>query len=200
MARKRFKSGDILQIPLPHNLGFAYAQGINMLKDDINARYPAIIRVYNYRSALQDAPLENFVKKELILSPLLIGGILPVLRKEVWKIIGHVPLQEKDRIIPHYKKGPGELNATQWYYLIDADISKKVKSTFDNVKHLETIGATGSELVGTKIAMALLRDEGKRIEDYFELNEYYEKHYYNEVMEIPAFYTQPEFMQGKAII
>jgi hypothetical protein len=53
--------------------------------------------------------------------------------------------------------------------------------------------------VGTKIAMALLQDEGKRIEDYFKLNEYFEKQYYEEVTTIPAYYKQPESMRGKAI-
>jgi hypothetical protein len=198
MTRKKLKSGDILQIPLPNNLGFAYAQGIDLLKNHTNASYPTLIKVYNYRSATEEKSIEKYIGKELILCPLLIAGILPVLREETWKIIANVPLNEKDEIIPNYKKGPDELSK-DWYYIIDADISRKVKSIYENVKHLETIGAKGSELVGTKIAMALLQDEGKKIEDYFELKQYFEIAYYKEVTEIPAYYKQPQYMQGKAI-
>jgi hypothetical protein len=200
MAKKRFKNGDILQIPLPNGLGFAYAQGIKLLEIDPNARYPTLIRIYNYRSTSLEEPIENFIKKELILCPLLIAGILPVISKEIWKIVGNLPLEAESKLIPHYKKGePDEINAKQWYYLIEANISKKMESQYENVKHLETIGATGSQLVGTKIAMALIQDEGKKIEDYFKLNEYYEKQYYNDVITIPAYYKQPEFIRGKAI-
>jgi hypothetical protein len=200
MAQKRFKSGDIFQIPLPNKLGFAYALGINLVKDDVNAHYPTLIRVYNYRSSVLEEKLANFINQELILSPLLIAGILPALRGGVFKIVGSIPLKEQDKVIPHYKTVPDGFNADKWCYLIDADISKKVISTYENVKHLETIGAMGSALVGTKIAMALLLDEGKKVEDHFELKEYFEKAYYQQVTEIPAYYKQPEFMQGKAIV
>jgi hypothetical protein len=55
-------------------------------------------------------------------------------------------------------------------------------------------------LVGTKIAMALLREEGEKIEDYFKLDTFFDKVYYNEVTKIPTYYKQPEFMQGKALV
>lgn len=47
--------------------------------------------------------------------------------------------------------------------------------------------------------MALLRDEGKNIDDYFEVEQYFEKKYYQEVMEIEPFYRQPIEIRGKAI-
>jgi hypothetical protein len=79
------------------------------------------------------------------------------------------------------------------------DIREKVESDFNQVKHLETFRATGSELVGVKNAMAPLQDEGKAIEEYFELDEFDIKYYYNEVTTITPYYKQPEYMQGKAI-
>jgi hypothetical protein len=36
------------------------------------------------------------------------------------------------KIIPHYKRAePNEENAKQWYYLIDADIFKKIKANYE---------------------------------------------------------------------
>ncbi|GGC72612.1 hypothetical protein GCM10011387_27650 [Pedobacter quisquiliarum] len=198
MARVKVKSGDIYQIVLPNDLGFAYAKCINLLEINPDARYPILIRVYNYRSALPQ-PLKKFIAKELILCPLLIAGILPSINSGTWKLVGNTPLQEEDIVIPHYKRGEPDEDPIEWFCVFNADISKKIKSEFENVKHLETIGATGSALVGTKIAMALLLDEGKRVEDYFKLDEYFEKEYYKQVTTIPAYYKQPEIMRGKAI-
>ena len=116
------------------------------------------------------------------------------------EIIGVDLVSSEEKQIPHYKKAePDEVNPKRWYYVEEADITKKINAEYDNVKHLETIGATGSELVGTKIAMALLQAEGKKIEDYFELIEYFEKAYYQQVTKIPAFYNQPISMRGKAV-
>lgn len=198
MARVKVKSGDIFQIILPNDLGFAYAKCINLLDVYPDARYPILIRVYNYRS-VEPQSIQEFLDKELILCPLLIAGILPSLKNGTWKLIGNMPLQEGDIVIPHYKRGEPDESPKEWFYVVDADISKKVKSKYESVKHLETIGATGSALVGTKIAMALLQDEGKEVKDYFELNDFFEKEYYEEVINIPAYYKQPEFMRGKAI-
>lgn len=56
-------------------------------------------------------------------------------------------------------------NGRVWYYTIDANINKKVKTIYQNVKHLENMKGLVSELLPTKIAMALIRAEGKEIEN-----------------------------------
>jgi hypothetical protein len=199
MATRKVKSGDILQIPLPNELGFAYAKLINLLEIDTNARYPTLINIYNYRSEGLDLPVEDIVGMDLILCPLLVAGILPAINKWGWKVIGNVKPKDVDLQIPDYKLGEPEENPNNWYYLKDADISKKIKSQYGKVKHLETIGAKGSELINTKIAMALLRNEGKNLEEYFKLEQYFEKKYYQEVMDIEPYYKQPIEIRGKAI-
>jgi len=200
MARQKVKSGDILQIPLPNDLGFAYAKLINLLEIDANSRYPILIKVYNYRTKSFDKPVEDIVDMDLILCPILIAGILPAINKGGWKIVGNVELNEGDKQIPDYKLGEPDENPKQWFYLKDADISKKIKSHYENVRHLEDIGAKGSASVSTKIAMALLRDEGKNIEDYFKLEQYFEKKHYQEVIEIEPYYKQEIAIRGKAIV
>jgi hypothetical protein len=107
--------------------------------------------------------------------------------------------KEDDLQIPEYKLGEPDERPIDWYYLKDADISKKIKSQYEKVKHLETIGAKGSELVGTKIAMALLRDEGENIEHYFKPEQYFERKNYQEVMAIEPYYRQAIGIRGKAI-
>jgi hypothetical protein len=145
--------------------------------------------------------IDKVIDKKLILCPLLIAGISPAISKKVgWEFIQNIPVEDYEIDIPHYKRPePDEENVKEWYYLINADISKKVKSSYEKVKHLETIGAIGSELVGTKIAMALLQDEGKNIKEYFKLEEYFEKEFYKQVTSITPYYKLPENMKGKAL-
>lgn len=201
----KLKSGDILQIPLPKGLGFAYAKYVNLLEINANYSYSCLIRVYNKRFINSEISINDLEKQELLLSPLLIGGVPPSISKGMWKIVGNLPLTDEEKLIPHYKrKDPlinlNEKNISGWYYIIDADISQKIPSTYEQVKHLEKIGATGALLVGTKIAMAFLLDEGKNIEDYFELKEYFEKVYFEEVTQIEVYYKQPKYMRGKALV
>lgn len=198
MARIKITSGDIYQITLPNKLGFAYAKCINLLEIYPDASYPILIRVYNYRS-ISPQPVQKFIEKELVLSPLLIAGMLSSIKSGSWILLDQKPLQEGDIVIPNYKYGEPYEEPKEWFYIIEADISKKVKVKYDDVKHLEKIGAIGSDLVRTKIAMALLQAEGKIIRSYFKLIKYYELEFYKQTITIPPYYKQPTFMQGKAI-
>lgn len=199
MARVKVKSGDIYQIGLPNNLGFAYVKCVNLLEFMPDTQYATMIMVYNIRSSISLQLGSEIIDKELILCPLLIAGILPAIKSGTWKLIGNIPTSAADFILPEYKRGEPDDSPKKWYFISNLDIREKVESDFNQVKHLETFGATGSELVGVKIAMALLQDEGKAIEEYFELDEFYIKYYYNEVTTIAPYYKQPEYMQGKAI-
>jgi hypothetical protein len=124
MARVKVKSGNIYQIILPNDLGFAYAKCINLLEINHDARYPILIRIYNYRSALPQR-MHKFIGKELILCPLLIAGILPSINNASWKLIDYEPLQQEDINIPHYKRGEPDESPEGWFYVVDADIYKK---------------------------------------------------------------------------
>lgn len=193
------RSGNIYQISLPQGLGFACLKCINLLEINRDARYSTLVRIYNYRSQSPIEFDEIISGKELILSPLLISGILPAIKNGHWNLIGYESPKAEELIIPDYKEGEPEEDPIQWYSVSEADISKKLKTDYKNVKHLENIGATGSELVGVKIAMALLQDEGIEIKEYFSLDEYYVQRYYREVTGIPSYYSQPKHMRGKAL-
>lgn len=200
MKIKKLKGGDILQISLPADLGFAYAKYIDLSKLDKDTLLPDLIRVYNYRSPRPVTDPKNLINTELILCPLLIAGIVPAIASRNWQIVASEPIAEEDKVIPHFKRmEEHKMKEIQWYYVIDADNSKKIRANYESVKHLEFMGAIGSDLVGTKIAMALLKDEGEKIEDYFSLQDFFEKDFYNDVTGIPAYYLQPKEIQGRAL-
>jgi hypothetical protein len=200
MKQSKFRTGEIFQIILPNDLGYAFFKIINLLDANPLSKYPALIRVFNYRSRTPETDVKKIVDRELILTPTLVAGFLPAISNGDWKPIGHQVVSSAETIVPEYKKAePDEANARTWYFLIDADISQKIESVYENVRHLETIGAIGSELVSTKIAMALLRDEGMDIKKYFSLDQFFEKEFYRQIMEIPPYYKLPDAMKGKAL-
>ncbi|TCD08607.1 hypothetical protein EZ449_12265 [Pedobacter frigidisoli] len=193
MEKSIFITGDVFQIPLPSNLGFAYATGIDLISVNESSNYPTLLRVFNFRSLEK---MKTFSTDfDLVLCPLLIAGIHQVLKKKKWDIVGKIELKQEDLRIPDYKKNDLGI----WYYVSDSDISTKKATNFNNVKHLETLGAIGAEIVNTKIAMALLKDEEKKISDYFKLDSYFERHFYEDIIEIPTYYKQSDEIKGKAL-
>jgi len=193
---KKIKNGDIIRIPLSKEMGFGYAKYIDLLSVDPETRYPSLIRVYNFRNMGEDIDVKQFNNTDLLLSPILIAGAEPAIRKKVWKVIGNLPVTTEEEEIPDYKY----IDESKHYFFVKkADISKKIKSSFENTKHLEPIGAVGAQLIGTKIAMALLKDEGKDVESFFQLKNYYEQVFFEQLSDCPPYYKQPEFMRGKAV-
>jgi hypothetical protein len=197
MAKIKLKSGDIFQISLPKELGFAYGKYIDLHEINPDYQYPSLVRVFNFKTVHSGINIQELKRCDLLFSPLLVAGIMPAVKEGTWTIIGNLPLTPAEKIIPHYKLNE---ETNEWFYVKDADkFSKRVKSKYENVKHLETLSATGSSLLPTKIAMALLLLEEKKIEDYFELEEYFEKEYYKEVTTIPPYCKLPDSLRGKAI-
>lgn len=185
-----------MQITLPSKLGFGYAKYIDLLELDANYRYPDIVRIYDFRTVNSNIDVDQLIKSELLFSPLLVAGLEVALKEGDWKVIGNRSLQDDEKIVPAFKLFEGK-----WFFVLGLDkFSRKVEANFESVKHLETLSATGASLLPTKIAMAFLRDEGKKIEDYFELSEYFEKVYYEEVTTIPAYYSMPKEMRGKPVV
>lgn len=204
MAKPKVRNGDVLEIPLPKGLGFAYAKYIDLTQDNSSSRYPCLVQVYNFRATERLVSIDNLEDIDLLFSPLLVGGVPPTVSKGKWKVVGNFPVSEIDNHIPDFKlhEPPvltNDEDAEEWFYVVNADISKKNKSEYSNVKHLETLGAIGSDLLPIKVAMGLIKSEGENILDYFELEEFAEKVYFNQVQNTPLFFELPDGKKGKAL-
>lgn len=205
MAKRKLNNGDILQIPLPKGMGLGYAKLIDLEGQYEDARYPHLLRVFDYQRTESLEDISILRARGLLFSPLLVSALPTTVSKGIWTVIGNTPVNKEETIIPHYKKfGPPwateEKDAQQWFYVIDADISQKRRSKYENVKHLETLGADGTGIIETKMAMAFLIQQGKRVEDYFELNEYYEKNTYEKLKSIIPYPELPDNLKDKAIL
>lgn len=202
--KKKIETGDIIQIPLPKGLGYGYALYIDLLKILPDPTLPDLIKVYNYKSVNEVQDLSTVTNNDFLLNPLLVAGLPPTLKKGIWKIVGNKEVFGKDLEIPHFKQfGPPWVNeekeAKEWYYIANADISKKIKVEHKNVKHLEPFRASGTGVIETKIAMAFLMQKNKKVEDYFELKEYYEKATYEKLKNMPLYYELPDYMKGRVL-
>jgi hypothetical protein len=202
MSKKKLTTGSLLQIKLPKELGFAYGKYIDLLSLDRSFRYPNLLRVYNYRSG-DTYDIDKLGKSDLLFSPLMVAGVPEVLKKGDWKIIGTAEVQPHEFAIPHFKVSEEVMTEAKesWFYVVNMDKFKnKIPATYEQVKHLELLRATGAELLPTKIAMGLLQAEGKNIQEYFELTEYFERLFYHEVIDTQPYYLQPKEIRGHALL
>jgi len=174
-------SGDILQIPLLFNLGFAYAKYIDIHKI-FKANYPSLIKVYEYWTPDKNFALNMIEQSSYLLDTILVAGILPTIKNNLWTNIGNLPINQNDLTIPKFKTHEPvwntEENAKKWFIVEGFDISNKVEAAFEQVKHLDTIGAEGTGNIETIISMRILIKENIPIDKYFDLsNEGYNYQY-----------------------
>jgi hypothetical protein len=201
---KRLKHGDILQIPLPKNLGFAYGRYIDLEKlfpPPEPPRLSDLIKIFNYKTQTKEFDFEKVGSSGYLMQPQLVSGLPPTIKKGIWHILDEKASSE-DNLIPHFSRHEDWISDNindNWYYCIDANSQKKVKSTFEDVKHLSRLEADGTGIIEIKIAMTFLIQEGKRIEDYFDLDEYYEKATFEEVKATPPYYLLPKEIRDKAL-
>jgi len=203
-VKAKFKSGDIFRIPLPNGLGYAFAKGILLSEWYPDIDYPVLLKIYNKRESSKLLDLSFIEQEELILEPLLVAGINSVIGKDKWEIVTNVQLDISDHIIPDYKyfepsNSTDETKAQRWFYIKDANINGKKKSTYENVKHLELFGAIGVSLLPIKVCIALLKNEGLQPSNFFKLDSFVEQQFYREVSQIEPYYKQSLALQGKAI-
>ena len=177
-------SGDILQIPLCFNLGFSYAKYININKI-FKANYPSLIKVYEYWTTERNFDLHKIDQSSYLLDSILVAGILPTIKKNLWTNIGNLPLNQNDLSIPKFKTHePGwenEENAKRWIIVEGFDISKKIETSFEQVRYLDTLGADGSGNIEIIITMRILIKENIPIDKYFDLSDEGYKYQYKKI-------------------
>ena len=195
---KKLKTGDILQIPLPMNLGFAYARYINLVEQLPNSDLPDLLKVLDYKTKSEEYNFEELENQDYLIAPILVSGLPPTIRKGIWKVLDE-KTSVQDYNIPHFSRHEDWVSDDSWYYCVDADSSKKVRTTLERVKHLSPLAADGTGIIEIEIAMTFLIKEGKRVEYYFDLEEYFETVTYEKVKATPPYYSLPKEIRDKAV-
>ncbi len=99
----RLKNGDILQIPLPKDLGFAYARYIDLLKIVPKPGLPDLVKVFDYKTEDEQYNFEELQNSDYLIAPLLVTGLPPTIRKGLWNILKE-KVTKDDFEIPHFSR------------------------------------------------------------------------------------------------
>ena len=173
----KFKQGDIIAIPLLHNLGYAYAK-IILPHEFIKCDEQIMLKVFDYRSESIVKDIEVTTNQDFFINPLLLAGTPRLRGGNKCTIIGNTNLKEEDFVIPDFKEHPkiyeecrkftneSEMSA-MWFIAKNLQVIWNEKYDYNAVRHLEMWGNTGYDLQIVRITMEFLRKDGKIITDYF---------------------------------
>lgn len=204
--KNKIETGTIIQIPLEHNLGYVSAKLINLNELIENPIYNELLYVYN--DVFENTELfnsQNIETKDLLLGPVFILDLPPILRKRKWKIIGYIKPTKNELTIPDFKDfGPitaiYENDAKVWYGIKQLDLNNRIPLDYHQVMHLEKFVFYSHDIVSRRITMEVIRQQNRKIEDFYSLQEWREIAPYNNMMFTPVYSTIPHNKRGKLLL
>lgn len=199
--KQKIKTGDILRIPLWEGFGFGYARYIDLTRIP-NTSMPSLIEVYAYWTKSLDFETNKLKQSDFLMQPILVAGINPVIKEGRWIIAEHFTFDASEYELPHFKahepRWDVEKNAREWYYVENCETNRRVKSLYENVKHLESYAGVGTGNVEIKITMQIMKMKGLKIEEYFDLSNETFRYQYELSLKSPLLSEIPKSLYGKA--
>ena len=203
---KRLKLGHVLRIPLWHGWSFAYAKYLNVIGVAGNQSYSDIIKVFDYRSPIDEA-IDLARLHTYLMQPILFAGRLPTMRQGLWSIVGELPLLPEDSELPDLRVESIIANRMGIYkqprigatlYTKNLQLRPQFETSIRNVEHLEFLGAHGSGLIEISATMSFMLQEGTHPGDYFDLTDPRDKYEYELIKSRPLANTLPSHLYGRA--
>lgn len=203
--KKKIETGSIIKIPLEHNLGFVLAKFINLKEIEESIGYNEFIYVYNRVFKDEDIIVEGIDDNDLLLGGIYVLNPYPALKNKTWEIVGLLKPKTIELQIPDFKDyGPVftlyEKDAKIWYYIQNDEINNRVITDYEKVKHLEKLIYRAYGSVMTRLTMEVIRQRGKKIEDYYELKEHDRLVSYYNTIYTTVYSSIPKEVRGKAIL
>lgn len=93
-----------------------------------------------------------------------------------------------------------EKDAKIWYYIHNDEINHRIVTDYEKVKHLEKFVYSAYGSIMTRLTMEVIRQNGRKIEDFYELKEYDDLVSYYNTIYTPIYSSIPEEIRGKAIL
>lgn len=165
---KKFKHGDILEIPLhPYLNRYCYAKYIDYSKAERYFHYfiPQRLIVYDHFANERVSSISEIESRELLCNPLYITWSTSLRGLEGWMVVGNEKVKESDFVPVYVRKliaeriniRPNEFEALTWYSLLDTNtsftnqIEPWKKYPWKNIKHLEHAGHTSLNAIPLRI-------------------------------------------------
>ena len=205
MKKNKIETGSIIKIPLEHDLGYVLAKFINLNEIKSNIGYNEFIYVYNRVFQGEDVVVDDIDDNDLLLGGVFVLNPYPALKNKTWEIVGFLKPKKNELVIPDFKDfGPVftlyEKDAKIWYFIHNSEVNNRVVTDYENVKHLEKFVYRAYGSIMTRLTMEVIRQSGKKIEDYYELKEHDDLVSYYNTIYTPIYSSIPEEIRGKAIL
>lgn len=205
MKKNKIETGSIIKIPLEHDFGFVLAKFINLkeIKEDIG--YNEFIYVYKRVFKNENLEIENIDDNDLLLGGIYVLNPYPAIKNKIWEIVGLVKPKVTELEIPDFKDfGPllsfYEKDAKIWYYIQKDEINNRIVTDYEKVKHLEKFIYRTYGSIITRLTMEVIRQQGKKIEEYYKLDNHDDLVSYYNTIYTPIYSSIPQEIRGKAII
>jgi hypothetical protein len=172
-------SGDIYEIQMEHNLGYAYAKYTWI---DNGYREIQMIQFFDYftsQPALKPNEIEKVLVKlknaEFITNRIKIFNHPPYRGKYKSKKIGNLPITEREKKLPDFKGCRSDIlrfgieaNIPSW--LLEKGDGGLQKGEYEKIKHLQTSAMDDWHSQSIRITMLYLKKQGLNIENYYKLD------------------------------
>jgi hypothetical protein len=205
MKKNKIISGTLLKIPLEHNLGFVIAKFINLNEVHENPTYNEFIYVYNYVYGNEKIDINKIEDSDLLLGGIYVLNLYFALKENLWEKVGFLEPTPDQLVMPDLKDfGPlftkYEKDAKSWYVVRQDNINRREQIDYVKVAHLEKLIYYSYDVVVKRLTMEVLRQSGKKVEDFYLLGTWDElAPYYN--MLFTTVYTEvPIDIRGKALM
>jgi len=175
-------------IPLLKELGYAYAKYVDLTKLDDSITQPEILKVYDCRTDGEIERLEDLIQFSYLLSPILVAGLRPTLKKNLWRNVGSLPLTKDDETVPDFKSGCStyeEIEKGDWFIHRKGQLNK-TKTNYSEVKYLQPFTAMGTGTIEIRLTMHFLIASHKNVQDFFDLEDERYKANYIQVLYSPS--------------
>ncbi|MEM8890692.1 MAG: hypothetical protein AAGD28_22130, partial [Bacteroidota bacterium] len=171
------RSGEIYQLKLDHDLGFAYAQLLDF--SDINNFSGWLVNIYDYYSpaSLDEGSIPDIVSSPFSLGPIRLPSYPTRRGKAAWRLIG----RSNEKIsseLPGSKHLGGNItldnnwnNLSPWFKVSGQGLdSIQVEYKYSEIRQLETGILNTQPSVVLKVSMKSIIDSGKDVSTYYDLN------------------------------
>jgi hypothetical protein len=171
------KTASIFKFKLPYDLGYGYAEIINV-EESHTFRY--LITVYNIFDVDDsvDMKINDIVSQPVYLGPLNINKFPNVKGLNAWKLIGTI-IRHKIQYNP-VKNYRGIINKYDWstlspWYIVNWHLGSSeadlIKKQYEEVRHLETLILSHKDSIPEKVAIRLHIDRGDNLTDFLNFND-----------------------------
>lgn len=170
-------SGKIFRFPLDFDMGYGYAEQNDF--SDIYTFDGILVSVFKLiDTSIEDRSLEEIKQSEKLFGPVPIYRYPPSRGKSKWVHFATTPdfLVKKWPVFKMYQGN--DYDSKDWSKLSKWRIVDREKMDFDltfhnyeHLRHLETTILNTAEGVATKITMMKLIENGKNVDEYYDLNQ-----------------------------